>query len=293
MPDQGKTVIITGAAGNLGTKLIAHLVEKALCARILGVDVVPLPPAPAGGTEVHSIVADVGDPADGRWRAAVLEADAIVHFAADNPYPNASWSEAARSFDMTANLLEFAARLRPCRFVLASSNHVMGGYKNEPVMPGQLTGTSPPRPGTELSRTDPAMNSPAYATAKLMGERLCAARAAGSEGRLTAVALRIGWCQPGENSPTTISAGGMPGESGGSDEEARRDLRWFRNMWLSNRDFVQLAAGAILADASAWPAPAVVVNAMSDNTTMAWDLTATERFLGYRPVDNAWNLLEP
>ena len=57
-------------------------------------------------------------------------------------------------------------------------------------------------------------------------------------------------------------------------------------MWLSNRDFVHLFERAVNADAAAWPAPAIVVNGMSDNTGMAWSLDQTRRYLGYQPRDD-------
>ena len=105
---------------------------------------------------------------------------------------------------------------------------------------------------------------------------------------LTTVAVRIGWCQPGDNRPETLNATGMPGaeHSGEMDAEAARDLAWFRNMWLSNRDFAQLFERAICADAGGWPEPAIIVNGMSNNDRMVWDIAQTARLLGYQPVDN-------
>jgi hypothetical protein len=49
--------------------------------------------------------------------------------------------------------------------------------------------------------------------------------------------------------------------------------------------------GAVLADATGWPAPGIVVNAMSANTGAPWDLGPTEALLGYRPKDNVWQVL--
>ena len=121
-----------------------------------------------------------------------------------------------------------------------------------------------------------------------MGERACAGMACASG--LTTVSLRIGWCQPGRNHPGTISASGIPGAAG--DPGAARDLAWFRSMWLSNRDFVDAVSSAIRADATAWPQPAIVVNAMSDNTGMPWDIVSTRELIGYAPADDVWRELE-
>ena len=204
-------------------------------------------------------MADLTRPSDA-LDAAMEAADAVVHLAAQNPYPDAAWADCCASFDMTLNLVEAAGRGRPRRFVFASSNHVMGGYKEAepPLGRALLTTELAPRPGTRVG-PDP---SPAYAVAKLMGERLLAGKA--TTGGLTAVSLRVGWCQPGENHPRTLSAGGVPGEAG-DGPGAERDLLWFRSMWLSDGDFTRAVAAALTADADAWPSPAIVVNAMSDN----------------------------
>ncbi len=58
-------------------------------------------------------------------------------------------------------------------------------------------------------------------------------------------------------------------------------------MWLSNRDFGNAVTSAILADAAAWPRPAIVVNAMSNNAGMPWDIAASRDLIGYAPVDDA------
>jgi hypothetical protein len=70
--------------------------------------------------------------------------------------------------------------------------------------------------------------------------------------------------------------------------EALRDLTWFRNMWLSNRDFLQVFTNALTADAALWPTPSLVLNAMSRNRGMPWDLGPTRHYLGYEPQDDSW-----
>jgi hypothetical protein len=54
-------------------------------------------------------------------------------------------------------------------------------------------------------------------------------------------------------------------------------------MWLSNRDFCQLMTQCILADSSIRFA---VINGMSANTGMRWDIENTKRLIGYEPMDN-------
>lgn len=274
-------IAITGGAGNLGRKLTASFLADPACARVLILDPAAdtLAPDLAADPRVIPVVADLRI-RDAAWIDAVAQADAVVHLAAENPYPGATWAEAARSFDMTANAMEAASGLR--RFVLASSNHVMGGYKDTAVAdtPGALTTALDPLAGTRTSTTD----STEYAAAKLMGERLLAAKAR-FDG-MTGVSLRIGWCQPGENDPRTINLSGLPGiEPTVSSDAERRELRWFQRMWLSNGDFVRAVTAALRADATGWPAPAIVVNAVSANDRTPWDLTTAARLIRYVPVD--------
>lgn len=281
------TVMITGGAGNLGQKLAAHLSAREWCRRVLLVDRV----AASCPAKAEAVVSDLGDANAPAWQEALAAADAVVHFAAANPYPDCTWAEAARSFDMTANLLARKAD-RARRFVFASSNHVMGGYKEDDPGPGALTTDLPPKPGTRFYLAGGYRADAAYATAKLMGERALLAAAAASGGNLTGVALRIGWCQPGENHPRTISGDGLPDAEHGTGYDGReRDMRWFRAMWLSNGDFVRAVECALTADAGGWPAPGIVVNAMSANAGMPWEIETARRLTGYAPVDDVWTEL--
>lgn len=278
-------VLITGAAGNLGGKLTSHLQSADWCSTIVGID--PKPQGESG--KLRAIVADLRDAQDRRWTDEVVQADAIVHFAAQNPWPDSSWQEAAQSIDMTLNLLNRLGE-RPCRFVFASSNHVMGGYKDTPLPAGQLlSADTPPMPGTRFFDGTQYWTPSAYGSSKLTGERAVAAKAAIGGGRFTGVSVRIGWVQRGENRPETINAngGGTNHGPGQSDaEEVGRALKWFRGMWLSNRDFLQLMERALTTPATNWPAPAIVVSGVSSNTGTAWDHAAGRDYLGYRPVDN-------
>ena len=285
------TVAITGANGNLGRKLIAAFIAQDWCGQILGIDI-DFTGEPIASDKHRPVLADLVDRHDDRWRDAIAEADAVVHLAARNPYPDATWEESAASFDMTINVVEAATCGKPRRLVFATSNHVMGRYKDRPEgeIPRSLKPETPPQTGTIWRSGGATFESTAYAVAKLMGERLCVLRSA--EGALTSVALRIGWCQPGENLPNTISPTGKPIDgTEAQDDTAKRDLRWFRNMWLSNRDFIGIVQASILADATRWPAPGIVVNAMSNNRDAPWDLEPTVKYLGFQPSDDIWNEL--
>ena len=287
-----RSVLVTGAGGNLGRKLIAHLLTRDWCERIVALD--RTAPSPAASVDrVRWVEADLADAGDVRWHEEVTGSDAVVHFAARNPYPDASWSDACASLDMSLAVLAAARHAGLKRVVFASSNHVMGQYKDAPLAdtltPAGLTTSLPPGPGTRWFDGKKMVQGVAYAASKLMGERACLAEAQQSNNGLSAVCVRIGWCQPGENRPDTINTSGLPGEDTTIGPDTQRDLRWFRSMWLSNRDFAAVMERALLAEAGSWPQPGIVVNGMSANRDMPWDIETTRRLIGYEPQDDIWN----
>lgn len=294
-----QSIAVTGALGNLGTKLLRHLSDRSDIQRLVGLD---LRAASAEETDalpvVEFVACDLADWHDQRWRDVLAHVDAVVHFAAQNPYPEASWQEAGVSLDMTLHIANAAVDSGQVkRVVFATSNHVMGRYKDDPLWDsidaGELTPDLPPGTGTVWHTGERLMNATPYASAKLFGEHVCKASARRAQGQTTFAAVRIGWCQPGENLPTTLSAAGTPTVARGSDTGhdaailARAD-RWFREMWLSNRDFLHLFERAILVDGAEWPDGYVLVNGMSNNRGMKWSLDATLRWLGYTPQDDVY-----
>jgi uronate dehydrogenase len=82
------------------------------------------------------------------------------------------------------------------------------------------------------------------------------------------VAVRIGWVWRGVNTPAELPLDRGP---------------WFRNMWLSDRDYLHLMECCLTASLSR---RFLIVNGMSDNSGMAWDLADTKELLGYRPQDD-------
>jgi hypothetical protein len=62
-------------------------------------------------------------------------------------------------------------------------------------------------------------------------------------------------------------------------------------MWLSNRDFVAVFERALLSDHTHWREPGIVVNGMSANQGMPWDVESTRQLIGYEPQDDVWEHL--
>lgn len=242
LADEPPTVLITGAAGNIGRKLRDAWADRF---DLIAIDRVADPDDP------DLIIADLAEPVD-EWMDLFDEADAVVHLAA-NPDEFASWEElVGPNIDMMAHVLNASVRAGVGRFVFASSNHAMGGYRTGDDRP--ITIDLPPRPGN------------AYGATKLMGERL--GRSLAEITGLTFVALRIGWVLPGANRP----------------EDLPDD--WARSLWLSNGDLVRLVTSAVEADLA--EGDFVVVNGLSNNRGTRWDLTPARARLGYAPEDDAW-----
>jgi hypothetical protein len=70
-----------------------------------------------------------------------------------------------------------------------------------------------------------------------------------------------------------------------SDPEVTRADRWFRELWISNRDYARLMDRALEADGEDWPDGFVIVNGMSRNRGMRWSLEEARRWLRWEPVD--------
>ena len=249
-----KTVLITGAAGNLGSKLRNHLQEG--CAlRLLDIDT-------QGDNQIRQ--ADLSKWSQ-HWVKHFNGVNVVIHLAG-NPLAHQTWPNViGPNIDATIHVFEAAAKAGVQRVIFASSNHVMGGYKDDPGAV-RLAPDTPPRPGARYQVAGEQRDSTPYASAKLFGERLgkCYADTRG----LSVIAIRIGWVRPGEN-----LARDVPLERG----------PWFRLMWLSNRDFCQLMERCIEAENAA---PFVILNGMSANTGMRWDIEGTKKLVGYEPLDD-------
>jgi len=231
-------VLVTGATGNLGRKAVGALSTRD------DVEVVRI--ANDGPDDSEPLVRADLAAYHPDWAAAFRDVDVVVHLAGE-PSPNASWGSVLHSnVDLTVNVLRAADESRVRRFVFASSNWVLAGYR---FTTHRLTSTTPPRP------VNP------YGASKLLAERVGLGTAARTG--MAFLALRIGYCQRGDNVPGPHMAFG----------------RWGQEMWLSNEDW----AHAVQQACTATFGGSAVVNIMSDNTGMRWDLGDADRLIGYRP----------
>ncbi|MDX2027094.1 MAG: NAD(P)-dependent oxidoreductase [Alphaproteobacteria bacterium] len=235
-----RTVLITGASGNLGRKLRLHFTALGWHLRLLD--------RRRKGDDVVTIANLAHD--DESWMQHFVGVDAVVHLAADAS-PDAGWNSIIpNNMDATRNVLRAAQRHGVRRMVFASSNWVMAGYQFERM---RLTADLPPRPAHP------------YGVSKLFGEQMGAYAA---QQGLSFIALRIGYCQHRE--------GNRPGphmEYGS----------WGQLMWLSDRDMCQGMERAVLAEGVDY----AVLNLVSDNPGMPWDIGETRRVIGYTPQDGA------
>jgi nucleoside-diphosphate-sugar epimerase len=253
MPER-KTILITGAAGNLGGKLRQHW-QPTYDLRLLDID---------SRGDAAIVRADLSH-WDLQWVEHFRDVNTIVHLAAD-PMAHVSWIKLiGPNIDALINVFQASAHMKVRRVIFASSNHVMGGYKDL-AEPFRLTTDIAPKPGTHYVVEGEERDSTPYGSGKLFGERLgkCYSEIYG----LSVIAVRIGWVKAGPNRPQDI-----PPERG----------PWFRLMWLSNRDFCHLMTRCVEADPNLRFA---VINGMSANTGMRWDIEATKKLVGYEPQDD-------
>src|SRR5262245_26549643 len=113
-----RTVLITGAAGNMGRKLQAHLTGRY---ELRLIDRAP-------GSDPAIAAADLST--WGGWWEQFRGVDVVFHFAAD-PEAYRPWSDLiGPNVDALIHTYHAAVTGGVKRVVFASSNHVMGGYQD-------------------------------------------------------------------------------------------------------------------------------------------------------------------
>lgn len=233
-----KRVIVTGATGNLGAKAVACL------ERLPGWSVVCIG---RNSTRDPRVISANLNSFDAEWACHFEGAEAVLHLAAD-PKPVGTWESITRlNIDLALNVFRAAEEGRVRRFVFASSNWVLGGYRFTRDLLSSTLAPSPVNP---------------YGASKLFLERYGSSVAARTG--MSVLSLRIGYCQPGENQPGTHMAFG----------------RWGQQMWLSNDDWAQAVSRSVT---STYEGTAIL-NIVSRNVGMRWDIEEARRVIGYEPL---------
>jgi nucleoside-diphosphate-sugar epimerase len=129
------TILITGAAGNLGSRLARHLVPSGHELRLM-VHRKPLPDDVARVANVRPIKADLADPAT--LTAAVAGADVIVHFAGRLFAPRPERFLPETNTRWFANLLAAGLQAQVGRIILMSFPQVEGPTSFEQPATGRL-----------------------------------------------------------------------------------------------------------------------------------------------------------
>ena len=187
---------------------------------------------------------------DESWVRRFEGADVVLHLAAD-PDPRSSWESIQRfDVDMLLNVYFAAIEKKVKRVVFASSNWVLGGHRFDREALNSATAPLP-------------IN--AYGAAKLFAERT--GRALSERFGMSVICLRIGYCQRD-----------VPGNRPGPH---MRFGRWGQQMWLSDGDWCRAVTCAIEAKET----PFAIVNVVSANAGMRWDMAEAERLIGYIPQD--------
>jgi len=164
-----KRVLITGAAGHIGSSLAESLKERYDLRLHYHHKIPEHPPV----SDVH-----IADVANYDEIAPAMEGiDAVVHMAAD-PSTRATWESVRdRNIVGTYNVYESARRAGVKKVIFASTNHVMGMYDRDRQWPIYVS--QPVRPDS------------LYGVSKAFGEAL--ARHYVDQYGLPIICLRIGW----------------------------------------------------------------------------------------------------
>ncbi len=243
-------ILVTGAAGNIGRKLVDHLRAVPGAYDVVCLDVAKCAPY----TDASHDLSKWND----SWTEQFVGVDVVVHLAADR-YPTADWKTVLPlNIDLLLNVYEAARKHRVSRIIFASSNWVLGGYRFEGNV--CLTHETSPRP------VNP------YGAAKLFGERI-GKQLSDIQG-ISVINLRIGYNQwLRDNMPSPEMELGA----------------WGQMLWLSDRDYCQAMEKAIIVKDVAY----ATLNVTSRTIGSRWDLSETERVLGYVPQDEYRVTLPP
>jgi len=169
-------ILVTGAAGGIGTLMRPRLRRDGRVLRLL--DVAGLP-EPEPGEPVELVAASVTDAA--AMTEACKDVDAVIHlggFSRENTWPNIL----STNIDGTHTVMEAARAAGVPRVILASSNHAVGFRRPDEAADGLVPSDCTPRPDTY------------YGVSKAVVEALGSLYH--SKYGMDVVCVRIGYCFP-------------------------------------------------------------------------------------------------
>lgn len=253
------TVAITGAAGNVGRVVQDAFDDPTLFTH-------------GEEPDMESTPLDVTDRE--RFVETLDGADVLVHLAGESS-PYAAWDDVRTlNVDGTYNAYHAAVENDLDRVVYASSNHaVNGGGLVDPSDPETMRADA-----EVIDHDDRPLPDSFYGVSKVASEALGDYFAL-REG-LEVVNLRIGWLMSESDLVETVR------DPDGDHPEAA--TRFARAMWLSERDCRAVVRAAATSDL---PENPLVAHGISNNADRLLSLTHTLRSLGYRPADDAAEVL--
>ena len=183
-------VLLTGAAGRIGTWLRGGLPERGWAVRSL--DVVPVPDERPGEEQLVADVTDLAAMTD-----AAQGVDAVVHLAGvvgESTWPAISHA----NIEGTYATLEAARRAGVQRVVLASSNHA-SGFTPRPAQGLLREEDAPPRPDTYYGVAKVAMEALGSLYADRYGMDVVCLRIGSAFPEPTTVRMLATWLSPADS----------------------------------------------------------------------------------------------
>jgi nucleoside-diphosphate-sugar epimerase len=161
------TVVITGAAGAVGRRVLTLVLNDPAVERVVAIDIRPVPPGPRLETlNVDLLTADLNGIING--------ADVVVHLASSSRSETDETLARRVNVEATARITAAAATCGVTQLVALSSAMAYGAWPTNPV---PLTEEAPLRPNPEF----------AYAVQQVQREHLLVQWRDGGEGRAVAV----------------------------------------------------------------------------------------------------------
>jgi NAD+ dependent glucose-6-phosphate dehydrogenase len=254
-----KKVLITGAAGVIGTAMREHLADR--------YDLYSLTHRPAG---FPSHVADIAEL--DAIQPAFEGMDAVVHLAATISVTSPWEAVLPNNLVGTYNVYEAARRAGVDCVVFASSNHAVGMYEADGA-PG-IYALDDPRVVDHTAEIRPDSY---YGVSKAYGEAM--GRYYVENHGLRVFCLRIGSVRDDDN-PLDPSIGTTSSWLPLTPEQL---YDRYRATWLSKRDCTQLISRCLDADHLRFG----IYYGISNNPRQFWDITHAREELGYEPLDSA------